>query len=75
MSIRLFKVTADLNSLVAEARALKDRVSLALRAGYTKINIEGKNLVVIQALKGINRVRPVSSGGRVKYGSDVYGFG
>jgi len=56
LSIRLFKVTADLNSLVAEARALKDRVSLALRAGYTKINIEGKNLVVIQALKGINRV-------------------
>jgi len=44
------------SSMVAEARALKDGVSLAVRAGYMKINIKGDNLVVIQALKSINRV-------------------
>jgi len=44
------------SSLVAEACELKDGVFLAVRAGYTKINNEGDNLLVIQALKGINRV-------------------
>ena len=39
------------SSLVAEARALKDGVLLAVQAGYMEIIIEGDNLVVIQALK------------------------
>ena len=40
------------SSLVVEARALKDGVLLAIRAGYTEIAIAGDNLIVIQALKG-----------------------
>jgi len=40
------------SSLVAEARALKDGVLLAVQAGYLMISIEGDNMVVIQALKG-----------------------
>ena len=40
------------SSLVAEARALKDEVSLAIQAGYSMISIEGDNMIVIQALKG-----------------------
>ena len=39
-------------SLIAEARALKDSVLLAVPAGYSMINIEGDNMIVIQALKG-----------------------
>ena len=38
------------SSLVAEARALKDGVLLAVRAGYSKISMEGDNVLVIQAL-------------------------
>jgi len=44
------------SSLVAEARALKDGVILALRAGYMEIAIEGDNLIVIQTLKGEGRI-------------------
>jgi len=38
------------SSLVAEARALKDGVLLAVQAGYSKISMEGDNVLVIQAL-------------------------
>ena len=44
------------SSLVAEARALKDGVLLAVQAGYSKISIEGDNLLVIQALQGQNHI-------------------
>ena len=40
------------SSLVAEARALKNGVCLAIQAGHTNIDIEGDSLIVIQALKG-----------------------
>jgi len=40
------------SSLVAEAKALKDGVFLAVQAGYSRISIEGDNMIVIQALKG-----------------------
>ena len=40
------------SSLIAEARALKDGVFLAVHARYSMISIEGDNLIVIQALKG-----------------------
>jgi len=38
--------------LVAEAQDLKDRVTLAIQAGYSMISIEGDNTAVIRALKG-----------------------
>ena len=38
--------------MVAEARALKDGVSAATRAGYKSLLIEGDNTTVIQALAG-----------------------
>ena len=40
------------SSLVAEARAVKDGLLMALRTEYTAIDVEGDNLVVIQALNG-----------------------
>ena len=40
------------SNLVAEARALKDGVSLAVQAGYMEISIKGDNWVVVQAVKG-----------------------
>ena len=40
------------SSLVAEARALKAGVLLAIQEGVSKISIEGDNLLVIQSLKG-----------------------
>ena len=42
--------------LVAEARALKNRVIAAIQAGYQNIIIEGDNNTVIQALQGIYHV-------------------
>ena len=38
--------------LVAEARALRDGVEAVVQAGFTKLCIEGDNLIVIQALTG-----------------------
>jgi len=40
------------SSLVAEARTLKNGVLLAIQEGFSKISIEGDNLIVIQSLKG-----------------------
>ena len=42
--------------MVAEARALKDRVSAATQAGYKSLLIEGDNTTEIQALVGKNQV-------------------
>ena len=39
------------SSLIAEARALKYGILLAVHARYSRISIEGDNLIVIQALK------------------------
>ena len=41
------------SSLVVEARALKDGIFLAVQAGYSRISIEGDNMIVIQALKAV----------------------
>ena len=38
--------------LVVEARALRDGIEAALQSGFTKLSIEGDNLIVIQALTG-----------------------
>jgi len=38
--------------LVAEARALRDGLRLAIQAGFNNIVIEGDNKIVIHALKG-----------------------
>ena len=37
--------------LVAEATALRDGISTALRAGHSKIEVEGDNMIVIQAVR------------------------
>jgi len=37
---------------ISEARAVKDGILMALRTGYAAIDVEGDNLVVIQALNG-----------------------
>ena len=37
---------------MADARALKDGARAVNQVGYNKIEIEGDNLIVIQALKG-----------------------
>jgi len=42
--------------LVADLRALRDGVYLAVQARYKEISIEGDDLIVIKALKGINQV-------------------
>ena len=44
------------SSLVAEARAVKDGILMALRTGHNPIDVEGDNLVVIQALNGSGHV-------------------
>ena len=41
---------------MAEGRALRDGVQAALATGYRKLHIEGVNLVVIEALKGISAI-------------------
>ena len=57
---RLIKAGAtyygDTSILVAEARALRDGLRLAIQAGFTNIIIEGDNKTVIQALKGMVHV-------------------
>ena len=37
---------------MAEARALRDGIAAAIQARFTKLHIEGDNLIVIQALTG-----------------------
>ena len=37
--------------LVAEATALRDGISTALRAGHCRIEVEGDNMIVIQAIQ------------------------
>jgi len=44
------------SSLVAEARAVKDGLLMALHTGFTTIDVEGDNLVVIQALTGSRHI-------------------
>ena len=43
-------------SLVAEARALKDGLCMAIQTGYCTKCVEGDNLIVIQASKGLQQV-------------------
>ena len=43
-------------SLVAEARALKDGLCMAIQTGYSTKCVEGDNLIVIQASKGLQQV-------------------
>jgi len=38
--------------LVAEGRVLRDGVHAAIMAGYSRLQIEGDNLIVIKALQG-----------------------
>ena len=38
--------------IMGEARALRDHVKEALASGYTKITIEGDNLVIINTVRG-----------------------
>jgi len=38
--------------LVAEARALRDGLQVAIQAGIRNLNIEGDNKIVIQAIEG-----------------------
>jgi len=37
---------------VAEGRALRDGVHAAIMAGYSRLQIEGDNVIVIEALQG-----------------------
>jgi len=44
------------SSLVAEVRALKDGLCMAIQAGYSRICVEGDNLLVIKAFKDLQQV-------------------